>query len=174
MQMLGVAVLALGVAYFFLMRRRRFAAALAVAVATPLLTLAVVEYRLPALGGIGATTQHNVVATRSAPNPRQRLILSAHYDTKTELLDHVARTPLQLLAIPMFGLLLAAPLRGIFRRMRGQEPGRWERVGGRPDASSASLASRFSPSTVKPSKSCCFTKRCGCRMKATAARFFQG
>jgi hypothetical protein len=154
MQMLGVAVLALGVAYFLLMRRRRFAAALAVALATPALTLAVVEYRLPALGGIGATTQHNVVATLSAPQPRQRLILSAHYDTKTELLDHVARTPLQLLAVPMFGLLLAAPLRGIFRRMRGLEPGRWERVGGTAAAVyGAAIGLTYAAGAVIPARS---------------------
>jgi acetylornithine deacetylase/succinyl-diaminopimelate desuccinylase-like protein len=75
-------------------------------------------------------TQDNVVATLPVERPEQRLILSAHYDTKTELLDHIARTPLQLLAIPMFGLLVAAPLRGVFRKLRGEPPGRWERVGG--------------------------------------------
>jgi len=130
MQMLGAAMVVLGLLYLVLMRHRRYFAALALAVATPALTIAVVELRLPALGGFGATTQQNVVATLPVENPDQRLILSAHYDTKTELLDHVARTPLQLLAVPMFGLLLVAPLRGLFRRLRGDAPGRWERVGG--------------------------------------------
>lgn len=129
MQALGLAVFLLGALYLVLMRKRRFAAALIVALITPTLTIAVVEYRLPALGGIGATVQQDVIATLPAAKPAQRLILSAHYDTKTELLDHVARTPLQLLAIPVFGLLLAAPLRGIFRRLRGEPPGRWEAVG---------------------------------------------
>lgn len=154
MQMLGLAVLALGLLYLLLMRRRRYVAALATALATPVLTLAVVEERLPALGGIGATTQENVVATLPAERPEQRLILSAHYDTKTELLDHVARTPLQLLAVPMFGLLVAAPLRGIFRRFRNEPPGRWERVGGTAAAIyGAAIGLTYAAGAIVPARS---------------------
>lgn len=131
-KLLGLAVLALGLAYWLLLRGRRPGLALAAAVLAPVLAIAVVEYRVPVFGGIGTMVQHNVVATLSVPEPAQRIILSAHYDTKTEMLDHVVRTPIQILAIPVFGLLIAAPLREVFRRRRGQrlQPGRLAAVAG--------------------------------------------
>jgi hypothetical protein len=108
-QLLGVVVLLLCVAYFVLLRRRRFVLAALAALFMPALAVAVVDHGLPALGGMGRTTQHDVIGTLAARAADRRLVLSAHYDTKTEPLDHVGRTPIQVLALPVLGLMLAAP-----------------------------------------------------------------
>jgi acetylornithine deacetylase/succinyl-diaminopimelate desuccinylase-like protein len=59
------------------------------------------------LGWIGAQPQDHVLARFPAQRATQRLILAAHYDTKTDVLDHVARAPFDLLApvvIPLMGI----------------------------------------------------------------------
>jgi hypothetical protein len=153
-QVLGLVVLLLGVAYFLLLRCGRPGPALLAVLAAPVLTVGVVDRRAPLLGGVGATVQQNVVATLSVPSPERRLILSAHYDTKTELLDHIVRTPVQLLALPVFGLLVAAPLRALFRRRRGARPGRLVRVAG-PTAVvyGVAIALTYSAGLVLPARS---------------------
>jgi len=155
-QMLGLAVLLLGVVYLLLLRARRSGPALAVALLAPALAIAVVEYRVPVFGGIGSTVEQNVIATLPVSAPDRRLILSAHYDTKTELLDHVVRTPVQLLAIPVFGLLIAAPLYEMFRRRQGPgtKPGRLAAAAG-PTAViyGAAIALTYSAGALLPARS---------------------
>lgn len=69
-----------------------------------------VELGWPVFGGVGAERQDNIVARLSALAPSQRLIFTAHYDTKTDLFDHVVRTPIQLAGFPMAGLMFLAAL----------------------------------------------------------------
>ncbi len=45
----------------------------------------------PLVGWIGATRGQNILLEFGPPAPRQEVILSAHYDSKTELLDHRQR-----------------------------------------------------------------------------------
>jgi hypothetical protein len=46
---------------------------------------------IPLASWFGASTGRNLLIEFDAPAPRRELILSAHYDTKTELLDHRQR-----------------------------------------------------------------------------------
>ena len=73
---------------------------------------------MPIVSWIGATPQHHVVARLPAGLPTQRLILSAHYDTKTDLLDHVARAPIELLGLPVTALMIVAAVWAARRRHR--------------------------------------------------------
>jgi hypothetical protein len=74
---------------------------------------------LPLLGAFGARTEQNITAWIPAAAPEQRLVFSAHYDTKTDLLDHVVRTPIYLLGLPAALLLLLGPLAvGVGNRKR--------------------------------------------------------
>lgn len=65
-------------------------------------------FHLPLVSWPGMKTGENLLIDFSPPNPRQELILSAHYDSKTELLDHHQRM-FFLTKIPT-GLLLTAIL----------------------------------------------------------------
>jgi hypothetical protein len=50
-----------------------------------------VAFNLPVISWIGARRAENIFLKYDAPQPRQEVILSAHYDSKTELLDHRQR-----------------------------------------------------------------------------------
>lgn len=116
LRLAGVIALVGGVLYFRLMRRRRHGAALAVAALLPALLLAQLDFQLPVFGWLGAQTQYHVVGRIPARHASQRLIFSAHYDTKTDLLDHVERAPIELLALPIVPLMLLGSLAGAASR----------------------------------------------------------
>jgi acetylornithine deacetylase/succinyl-diaminopimelate desuccinylase-like protein len=121
LRLAGVIALAGGLLYWRLMRAGRARAALAVAAAAPLLLLAQLEWQIPVFGWIGAESQDHVLARRPALSAEQRLILAAHYDTKTDALDHVERAPVDLLALPVTALMWL----GALAALRGaRAPGR--------------------------------------------------
>jgi acetylornithine deacetylase/succinyl-diaminopimelate desuccinylase-like protein len=122
LRLAGVIALGGGLLYLRLMRTGRHAAALATAFILPALLLAQLEFQLPVFGWIGAETQHHVVARLPARSPAQRLLLTAHYDTKTDLLDHAQRAPIGWLAAPVLLLMVLGTLAALFaaRVRRGQ------------------------------------------------------
>ncbi len=124
LRLAGVIALVGGVLYWRLLRSGRALAALGVAVAVPLLLLAQLEWQLPVFGRIGAESQDHVLASRAALAPAQRLILTAHYDTKTDVLDHVERAPVDYLALPVIPLMLAGALAALWAASRAPRP-RW-------------------------------------------------
>lgn len=117
----GIVALISTVAYAWALRSRRRGLAIAIALIAPTLILLELDYYVGWVTWIGATNQEHVIARVAAPAPTQRVILTAHYDTKTDLLDHVERTPVDLLSLPMTVLMVAAPLAG-FVRARRQAP----------------------------------------------------
>ena len=112
LRLAGVIALAGGLLYLRLMRARRFRLALLAALALPALLLAELDYQQTLFGWIGARTQHHVVARLPAERAEQRLLFTAHYDTKTDVLDHVERAPVDLLAAPVSLLMIAGALAG--------------------------------------------------------------
>ena len=124
LRLAGVLALVGGLLYWRLLRVGRAHAALGVAVAVPLLLLAQLEWQLPVFGWIGAESQDHVLARKPALKAEQRLILAAHYDTKTDALDHVERAPVDYLALPVIPLMLAGALAAIGAARRPQRP-RW-------------------------------------------------
>ncbi len=108
-RILGALLLLLSLAYTLSMWTRRFGWAALL----PLFGLAVaflqLEWHWP-LGWFAAVEQQNIIATLSPAEPKQRLILSAHFDTKTDFLDHVARAPVFVLGIPLTVLMVAIAL----------------------------------------------------------------
>jgi acetylornithine deacetylase/succinyl-diaminopimelate desuccinylase-like protein len=121
LRLAGVIALVGGLLYWRLMRAGRARAALATAAAIPLLLLAQLEWQLPVFGWIGAEPQDHLLLRRAAQAPEQRLILAAHYDTKTDALDHVERAPVDLLAVPVIPLMLLGALAAL---RAGNAPGR--------------------------------------------------
>jgi len=107
LRLAGVIALAGGLLYFRLLRRGRAAAALAAAIAVPALLLAQLDFQLPVFGWLGAQTQYHVLGRVAVPSPEQRLVFTAHYDTKTDLLDHLERAPGELLGVVAVPLMLA-------------------------------------------------------------------
>jgi hypothetical protein len=63
--------------------------------------------------GLRPKLQENSVARIPARSAKQRLIFTAHYDTKTDLFDHVVRTPIQVLGFPLCGLMIVAAFTGL-------------------------------------------------------------
>jgi acetylornithine deacetylase/succinyl-diaminopimelate desuccinylase-like protein len=122
LRLAGAIALAGGLLYWRWLRAGRAGAALAVAVAIPLLLLAQLEWQLPVFGWIGAEPQTHVLALRPSLAPAQRLILAAHYDTKTDALDHVERAPVDQLALPVIPLMLAGALAALWAARRPQPP----------------------------------------------------
>ena len=115
----GVLALLGGLVYALCLRRRRPWLALLVAVALPALLLLELDRYVSVVSWLGATPQHHIVARLPAAGPpAQRLIFAAHYDTKTDLLDHVERAPIELLALPSTALMIAGALAAARRRAR--------------------------------------------------------
>ncbi len=112
LRLAGIFALVGGLLYARHMREGRYAAALAVALLVPAMLLAQLDFRVPVFAWIGAQTQHHVRARLPIESPSQRLLLTAHYDTKTDVFDHVVRSPVDLAAVPMTALMLLGPLAG--------------------------------------------------------------
>src|SRR5687767_6120262 len=109
---IGVVALLGAATYALAMLRQKRWLALAVTLAVPAYVILEVDYGVPVLGPLHSVAQQHVIATiPSTAPPRARLIFSAHYDTKTDLLDHVERTPITLLGLPLTLLMLIAALR---------------------------------------------------------------
>jgi acetylornithine deacetylase/succinyl-diaminopimelate desuccinylase-like protein len=108
LRLAGIVALLGGALYAWCLRRRRPLAALGVAVVLPAVLLLELDRYVPLVSWIGATPQHHVVARLPAQQPTQRLVFAAHYDTKTDLLDHVERAPIELLGLPLTALMIAA------------------------------------------------------------------
>ncbi len=124
LRLAGLLILALGITYFRWMRGARYRSALLLAIVVPGALLAELEFQKPWFSWVGATTQYNVIAGVAAPVPDQRLILTAHYDTKTDLLDHVQRAPVDFLILPMVLLMIVGAATGVaLGAARSQ--GRW-------------------------------------------------
>jgi len=109
-RLLGLFVLLAGLAYFWTLRASRWRAALGLAFLLPVVIVLQNGVGLPLLGAFGARTEQNITAHVPAATPEQRLVFSAHYDTKTDLFDHVVRTPIYVLGLPAAVLLLLGPL----------------------------------------------------------------
>jgi acetylornithine deacetylase/succinyl-diaminopimelate desuccinylase-like protein len=111
LRLAGVAILAGSLLYWRWMRAGRHRAALAVALVVPALLLAQLEWMLPVFGWIGAERQVHLVARIPARLPaQQRLVFAAHYDSKTDALDHVERAPVDRLAAPIVALMALGAL----------------------------------------------------------------
>lgn len=110
LRLVGVAMLAGCLAFAWLLRRGRAGAALLVLLSITAVTLLETDFYHPLLGWIGAQEQYHVVATVPAVHPTQQLLLTAHYDTKTDALDHVERAPVQFLALPIALFLIGVAL----------------------------------------------------------------
>lgn len=83
---------------------------LSLAVVTPLVPLLEVRTLRPTVSALVRRPAHNLVAAFPAPHPDREVILPAHLDSKTELLDHVQRRLLLRMALPAAGLTLACGL----------------------------------------------------------------
>jgi len=114
LRLAGVIALAGGVLYLRLVFAGRFRAALLAALVLPAVLLAELDFGVPVVGWIGAETQHHVVAAvEPGGAPERILVLAAHYDTKTDLLDHLERAPVDLLGGPIAAVLVLGALAGL-------------------------------------------------------------
>lgn len=123
-RLLGVVSLALAIAIYACLCARRPGWALLLALALPLYLTAENEARFPLLSRIGEMREHNVLVRFPVAQPARIVVLGAHYDTKTDLLDHYQRAPIQFLILPMLGITLVFPLTALWRHWRGKPKGR--------------------------------------------------
>jgi acetylornithine deacetylase/succinyl-diaminopimelate desuccinylase-like protein len=105
LRLAGVIALVGALLYARCLREGQLAAALGTAALVPAVLLAQLDYGVPVFGWIGSERQHHVLAHLPAAAPEQRLVFTAHYDTKTDVLDHVERAPVDLLALAVVPLL---------------------------------------------------------------------
>ena len=128
LRLAGVVALLGGLAYAVALARQRAALALAFALITPTLLLVELDAYQPVFGWWGATQQSHVEATVGPGDFDQHLIVAAHYDSKTDVLDHVERAPFEILGLPLTLLMIAAAI-VCWRRTRGRRGprGRFER-----------------------------------------------
>ena len=117
----GVVVLLLASAFVVSVWRKQFAWALGMALLLPAYLLLEIEGYVPLLSGLLPAREQNVVLSFPVADALQTVILGAHYDTKTDLLDHYQRAPIQFLIAPMALLTIAAAISG-WRRMRRGAP----------------------------------------------------
>lgn len=124
LRLAGVLALVGGLLYRRWLREGRAAAALAVAILVPTLNVAEVDRHATPFGWIGAQTQHHVEATLPVEGAERRLLITAHYDTKTDLLDHVARAPIELVGPVVIVMMAAVALAASLLRGRGRAAAR--------------------------------------------------
>jgi hypothetical protein len=106
---LGLVVFSLCCAYWWLLRRSRLHAATVTALMLAAVPIAQLDWQVPLTPGHTAR-EVNVLGVVSAAEPTQRLVLAAHYDTKTELTDHIVRLPFQIAGgIMVMAAILATP-----------------------------------------------------------------
>ncbi len=117
----GVVCFTLSIVFCALMWRRRFGWALLVAALLPAYLGLDYELRLPLMSRIGAVREHNIIAHFPVTQPQRTVILAAHYDTKTDLLDPYQRAPIQFLIVPMLVITLALPLTALWRQARAYD-----------------------------------------------------
>lgn len=127
LRLAGLVAFACGGLYFLLMRRRKGLAALAVSLLGPALLLLELDAYVPLFGWVGAESAQHVVGRIPAAGgaPTQRLVFTAHYDTKTDLLDHVERAPIDALALPLALLMVAGALGAVLVRRPDVRGWRW-------------------------------------------------
>jgi acetylornithine deacetylase/succinyl-diaminopimelate desuccinylase-like protein len=113
------AALALLAGWAACLATRRYGAALALAVALPLLLLAEFEALRSPVSGLAAATEHNVVGTFAGAPGGPTLVFGAHYDTTTHFGDHLSWGVWGLRQGPAAALALLLPLAGLWRRRRG-------------------------------------------------------
>jgi len=106
----GALALLAGLTYAVALFRRRALLALAVAVLTPALLLLELDAYVPVFGWPGAQVQHHVEGVITPDVFDQHIIVAAHYDSKTDLLDHVIRAPIEILGLPIALWMVAAAL----------------------------------------------------------------
>ncbi len=105
-RILGLLLLAGGLFYAMCIWRRRFGTAALVGLFLPLIVIAQVDLGVP-LTWFAPFPQPNVVARWPNPDAREVLVFSAHFDTKTDLFDHVTRAPILVFSVPAAFLMFA-------------------------------------------------------------------
>lgn len=113
----GWGALVCGLATLAAASRKRFGWSFLLALLLPLYLFLEVEAGLGPSALLGTVEQENVVLRYEAPEPKQKVVLGAHYDTKTDLFDHAARAPVQFLLVPACVLALLVAASG-WRRVR--------------------------------------------------------
>ncbi|NNE43470.1 MAG: M20/M25/M40 family metallo-hydrolase [Gemmatimonadetes bacterium] len=131
LQILGLVCALLGVVYGILLRRNRALSCIAVTLLPAVLAVAIVDGGLTPFGGVGSAEQACVIGRLPVENPDRRLVLAAHLDTKTELLDHIARTPVQIAGAAAVLLMIAVPLRTRYLQRRRARRSRLEATAAR-------------------------------------------
>lgn len=97
----------------FFVIRRKYWIALALAVLIPAVYLLEFEANVTTVSALSPSTGRNIVAEIGPESPTRELIISSHYDSKTELFDHQQRAPIYNAAVVAMLLLLAATLWGV-------------------------------------------------------------
>ncbi len=111
LRLAGVLGLAIGLGYVGLMWKQWSRAALGLAVGGPLALILWLDVGVPLFDVVGGHPQRHVVATLPAAGEvKHRLVFSAHVDTKTDLFDHLVRTPLTLASVPCALLMIVGAL----------------------------------------------------------------
>lgn len=109
---LGLLLLVGGLSYAACMFRQRYGWAALIAIVLPLIVVAQIDLRVP-LTWFAPFSQPNVVARWPRPDARETLVFSAHFDTKTDLFDHVTRAPILVFSLPA-ALLMCVVAAGSF------------------------------------------------------------
>ena len=114
----GVVCFVLAMLFFALMRRRQFVGALLVALLLPAYWLIDYELRLPLVSRVGSVVERNLIAEFPVSQPQRRVILSAHFDSQTELFDSQRHGPLKYLIGPFALFTIALPATALWRGWR--------------------------------------------------------
>lgn len=114
---LGLVVFSLCCAYWWFLRRSRLTAATATALLLAAVPIAQLDWQVRLTPGY-TSREVNILGVVSAAEPTQRLVLAAHYDTKTELTDHIVRLPVRIVGgMLVMVAILATPF---VTRLRSQ------------------------------------------------------
>lgn len=76
-----------------------------------------VAFGIPLIMWPGSRQSENILIEFEPPQPRREVILSAHYDSKTELLDHTQRAFFTNLLFPAIGLAVLSLGIGLFNQL---------------------------------------------------------
>lgn len=110
----GISLAVLAVSALIFLARRKYWIVMVLALLIPAVYLLEFEANVPTASLLTASAGRNIIAEIGPASASRELIVSSHYDSKTELFDHRHRSPIYNGAVFSMVLLLAVAVWGLF------------------------------------------------------------
>ena len=116
MLLVSLAAFILALLFGIALYKKRPFLALAALIAMPVLLVAEFELFIPVVSWLAQKRAENIIVSFKAASPVRELIFAAHYDSKSDVFDHVQRARVYWFMVPSFAAGLLLFLRALLAR----------------------------------------------------------